>query len=79
MTMDKLVQTLETTYHMAYRGETAGSRNPGLVQCHKEAELLIITGNDDEINLVRSTLAAISEKVMTDKARQAQATVPVHY
>ena len=56
MTVEQLVKTVSDVYKMSY-GESKG-----VVQFHKDAQLIIITGTSDQIEFVQQTLSALREK-----------------
>jgi len=54
--MEQLVRTVSDIYRK-------GMGDPeGVIQFHKESQLLIVTGSPDQISFVQSTLAALREK-----------------
>lgn len=62
MTMEQIVKTVEEIWDMTYH-------EPGGVQFHKDAQLLIVSGTDDQIMFVQRTLAALRVKVQLDRER----------
>jgi hypothetical protein len=62
MTMEQIVKTVEEIWDMTYH-------EPGGVQFHKDAQLLIVSGTDDQIMFVQRTLAALRIKVQLDRER----------
>ena len=62
MTMEQIVKTVEEIWDMTYH-------EPGVVQFHKDAQLLIVSGTDDQIMFVQRTLAALRVKVQLDRER----------
>jgi hypothetical protein len=59
MTMDKLIETLTSVYVRSY-----GDTPPGkFIQFHKDAQILVIHGTVDQVDLVQQTLNAIKQKV----------------
>ncbi len=58
MTMDQLTSTLNHVSQMAYNGDFT-------IGFHKEAQLVIVKGTDEQIDFVRNTLAALKERVFT--------------
>jgi hypothetical protein len=56
MTMEQLVKTVSEVYQMSY------GPPKGVLQFHKEAQLLIVTGSGDMIAFAQQTLAALREK-----------------
>jgi len=65
MTMEQLVQTLSEVHQMSF-----GSQ--GGLQFHKQAQLVIVTGTDAEIEFIGNTLTALRQKVELDAMRKAQ-------
>ena len=49
---------------------------PSAISCHKQAQLLIIRGTEEDITFVQSTLAALRNRVELDAERQARAKAP---
>jgi hypothetical protein len=62
MTMEQIVKTVEEIWDMTYH-------EPGVVQFHKDAQLLIINGTPDQIAFVQQTLGALRVKVQLDRER----------
>ena len=62
MTMEQIFKAVEQVWDMTYH-------EPGVVQFHKDAQLLIVSGTDDQIVFVQRTLAALREKVQLDRER----------
>ena len=56
ITMEQLVKTVSDVYKMSY-GEPKG-----VVQFHKDAQLIVVTGTSDQIGFVQQTLSALREK-----------------
>ncbi len=65
MTMEHLVQTLSEVQQMSFGSE-------GGLQFHKQAQLVIVTGTDAEIEFIGNTLTALKQKEELDAARKAQ-------
>jgi hypothetical protein len=65
MTMEQLVQTLSEVRQIGFGPE-------GGLQFHKKAQLIIVTGTDDEITFIGNTLTALTQKKELDAARKAQ-------
>jgi hypothetical protein len=65
MTMEQLVQTLSEVHQMSF-----GSQ--GGLQFHKQAQLVIVTGTDTEIEFIGNTLTALRQKEELDAVRKAQ-------
>ena len=63
MTMEQLVQTLSEVQQMSFGSESA-------LQFHKQAQLVIVTGTDAEIEFIGNTLTALKQKEELD-ARKA--------
>ena len=59
MTMEQLVKTVSEVYKMSY-GEPKG-----VVQFHKDAQLIIIAGTSDQFGFVQQTLSALRERRAT--------------
>lgn len=68
-TIVSIVQTLSDVYKMTFRKSA-----DQLIQIHNEAELLIVTGTDDEVELIRDTLGALKEKAKANARRLMQWT-----
>jgi hypothetical protein len=62
MTMEQIVKTVEEIWDMTYH-------EPGVVQFHKDAQLLIVSGTPDQITFVQQTLGALRVKVQLDRER----------
>ena len=67
MTMERLVKTVSEVYQMSYGGAK------GMIQFHKDAQLLVVTGTADEVRFIQETLAAMRGKVRVDQSKAAQA------
>jgi uncharacterized protein YbgA (DUF1722 family) len=65
MTMEQLVQTLSEVHQMSFASESG-------LQFHKQAQLVIVTGTDAEIEFIGNTLTALRQKEELDAARKAQ-------
>jgi hypothetical protein len=65
MTMEQLVQTLSEVHQMSFASESG-------LQFHKQAQLVIVTGTDAEIEFIGNTLTALKQKEELDAARKAQ-------
>ena len=65
MTMEQLVQTLSEVHQMSFGSESG-------LQFHKQAQLVIVTGTDAEIEFIGNTLTALRQKEELDAARKAQ-------
>ncbi len=63
MTMEQVVQTLSEVQQMSFGSESA-------LQFHKQAQLVIVTGTDAEIEFIGNTLTALRQKEELD-ARKA--------
>jgi hypothetical protein len=63
MTMEQVVQTLSEVQQMSFGSESA-------LQFHKQAQLVIVTGTDAEIEFIGNTLTALKQKEELD-ARKA--------
>lgn len=55
MTMEQVVQTLSEVQQMSFGSESA-------LQFHKQAQLVIVTGTDAEIEFIGNTLTALKQK-----------------
>jgi hypothetical protein len=64
MSMDQLVQTVYEVCNFAQ-----GKIN---ISSHKQAQLIVVRGTEEDIQFVQSTLAALREKVRMDEERRAQ-------
>jgi hypothetical protein len=64
MTIEQLVDTVSDVYKMSY-----GSIGD-VIQFHKGAQLLIVTGTNDELQFVQQTLAALSRKAQLEQKLQ---------
>jgi hypothetical protein len=62
MTMEQIFKAVEQVWDMTYH-------EPRVVQFHKDAQLLIVSGTDDQIMFVERTLHALREKVQLDRSR----------
>jgi hypothetical protein len=62
MNMKNLVDTLHDVWTMTYS-------QPGVIQFHEKAELLIVNGTDEQNNFIRETLQAMRMKAQMDRAR----------
>lgn len=56
MTMEKLVKTLTEVYEMSY------GPSKGVIQFHKDAQLIIANGTIDQVGFIQLTLGALREK-----------------
>ena len=65
MTMEKLVQTLSEVQKIGFGTERG-------IQFHKQAQLIIVTGTDEEITFIGNTLTALTQKQELDAVRKAQ-------
>ena len=66
MTMDQLVKTVSEVNEMSF-----GSGR-GTLQFHKQTQLVIVNGTDEEIFFVENTLKALEQKVKMDAQRNGQ-------
>jgi type II secretory pathway component GspD/PulD (secretin) len=64
MTMLDIVNTLSEIWKMTYS-------QPGVIQFHEKAELLIVSGTDDQNDFIRETLQAMRMKAQMEHGRQA--------
>lgn len=60
MTMEQLVKTISEIYEMSY----GGSHGPGAdhLRFHKDAQLLVVTGSNNEIEFIAETISALKQK-----------------
>ena len=65
LTMEQLVQTLSEVRQIGFGSE-------GGLQFHKQAQLVIVTGTDAEIEFMGNTLTALRQKEELDAVRKAQ-------
>jgi len=65
MTMEQLVRTLSEVQQMSFGSESA-------LQFHKQAQLVIVTGTDAEIEFIGNTLTTLKQKEELDAVRNAQ-------
>ena len=61
MTMDQIISTVSGVYQMSFKRPMEG------VQFHKDAQLLIVTGTNEQLDLVTQTLAGLKQKVGLDR------------
>ena len=61
MTMEQLVKTISEVYEMSY-GNSQGPISNHL-QFHKEAQLLVATGTQTEIDFIQQTLVALQQRM----------------
>jgi hypothetical protein len=60
MNMEQLVETVSQVYQMSF-GESKR-----VLQFHKDAQLIVVTGTGDQIGFVQQTLSALREKARAD-------------
>jgi hypothetical protein len=65
MTMEQVVQTVSEVCKFALAGDHISS--------HKQTQLLIVRGTDDDIKFVQNTLLALRDKARLDAERQSRA------
>jgi hypothetical protein len=65
MTLEQVVKTISEVSDMAYG-------KAGMVQFHKEAQLLVVTGTPDQIEFVHQALGALRQKVVTERKSAAK-------
>jgi hypothetical protein len=65
MTMDQLIRTISEVHEMSF-GSKAG------LQFHKQAQLVIVNGTDEDISFIADILKALEQKVKMDAQRNAQ-------
>jgi hypothetical protein len=61
MTMEKLVKTVSEVYEMSY------GPSKGVIQFHKDAQLIVANGTAEQVALVQLTLAALREKAQAER------------
>ena len=71
MTMDQLTKTILSVW------PTDFGSSDGVIQIHKEAQLLVVNGTADELAFIHQTLKALEEKV--DAARPKAEAIPGRY
>jgi hypothetical protein len=64
MTMEQLVKTVSEVYQMSY------GQAKGMVQFHKETQLLVFTGSSDQIEFIQGTLSALRMKAQAERKQQ---------
>jgi ribosome biogenesis SPOUT family RNA methylase Rps3 len=70
MTMEQLVKTVSEVYEMSY------GQARHVIEFHKDAQLLVVTGTIDEIQFIQQTLSALKEKVQLERKSQPKAAEP---
>jgi hypothetical protein len=63
MPMERLVKTVSDVYEMSF----AHSKAKNVIQFHKDAQLLVVTGTSDEITFVQQTLLALRGKAQAER------------
>jgi hypothetical protein len=63
MSMAEIVNTISEIWKMTYG-------QPGVIQFHDKAQLLIVTGTDEQNDFIRQTLQALRMKADVERARQ---------
>jgi hypothetical protein len=66
MTMERLVKTVSDVYEMSFAHNNAKN----VLQFHKDAQLVIVTGTSDEIGFVQQTLSALRAKMQAERKPQ---------
>lgn len=64
MPIEKLVKTVTEVYEMSY------GPSKGVIQFHKEAQLIIANGTVEQVGFIQLTLAALREKVQSARKSQ---------
>jgi hypothetical protein len=70
VTMERLVGTVSDVYQMSF------GPPKGVLQFHKDAQLLIVTGTPDQISFVQQTLSALRGKFAADRRRHSMPPEP---
>ena len=60
MTIEQLVKTISEVYEMSYGKSQGGIANH--LQFHKDAQLLVVTGSNDELVFIEQTIAALQQR-----------------
>jgi len=68
MTMDQVVDTLSAVYEMSFK-EPASE----VMQAHKEAQLIVVTGTEVQIGFMENALRALNQKVSLERAQNTPA------
>jgi len=63
LTMQQIIKTVTDVYQMSFNRPIEG------VQFHKDAQLLIVTGTNEQLDLVTQTLAGMKQKVGQERGR----------
>jgi hypothetical protein len=63
MPIERLVKTVSEVYEMSF----AHSNAKNVIQYHKDAQLLVVTGNSDETAFVQQTLSALRGKAQAER------------
>ena len=70
MTIERLVKTVSEVYEMSY------GPSKGVIQFHKDAQLIIANGTTEQVAFIQLTLGALREKVQTErKSRQKEGEI----
>jgi hypothetical protein len=64
LSMEKLVKTVSELYQMSY------GPIKGMLQFHKETQLLVFTGTSDQSEFIQATLSALRMKAQADRKQQ---------
>jgi hypothetical protein len=64
MTMPEVVDTVQSVWRMAY-----GNNGAIPIQFHERAQIIIVTGSDDEIAFVQQTLQAMAQKLSIEQQK----------
>ena len=67
MTMEEIVKTVSDLWPAEY------GKPEGVIQFHKEAQLLVVNGTPDQLEFIHQTLAALEQKVAAARPKSAEA------
>ena len=67
MTMEQIVKTISEIWPADY------GRPEGVIQFHKEAQLLVVNGTRNQLDFIQQTLAALELKAQQEKTRRISA------
>jgi hypothetical protein len=57
MTLEQIVDAISNVYQLTFQHPP-----DQVIQCHKQAQLLVLTGTPDELNVIRQTLRALQQR-----------------
>jgi hypothetical protein len=63
MSLEDIVNTISEVWKMTYG-------QPGVIQFHEKAQLLIVNGTDEQNDFIRQTLQALRMKADLERLRQ---------